>query len=83
MFSSLIFGENKVLFLYKRKEYLCLLQKVSSLAGLRTRSIFNRVQVRVEVHKKNASPSSSSLNFNFLSSSSQKNRVRVQNFWPG
>ena len=47
-----------------------------SKAGLRTRSIFNRVPV----HKKFASPSSSSssLNFNFLSSSSSlssQNRV--------
>ena len=42
--------------------------------GLRTRSIFNRVRVRV--HKKFASPSSSSLNFNFSSSSSSsQNRV--------
>ena len=34
--------------------------KLSSYSGLRTRNIFNRVQVRVRVHKKIASPSSSS-----------------------
>ena len=44
--------------------------------GLQTRSIFNRVRVRV--HKKFASPSSSSLNFNFSSSSSQNRVEKIQ-----
>ena len=66
-------SKNKLCFYHNRygnRAHKCI--SPCSLPGLQTQNIFNRVQVRVRVHKKIASPSSSSssLNFNFLSSSS-------------